>query len=156
MYAAYSREATHHECYYFSWVQRAHLASRIYATRGSLCVVGHSYGGDTALDVAYKYPKREIDLLVTLDPVARFTHWNCVREHVGWWVNVRVDPTGPGNAIAVLGGHYGPRPGANQDIDLGRSAAHGDADELFKPVAPLVSRFHKHDFHAGGGPACAT
>ena len=57
-------------------------------------------------------------------------------------------PHGPGqsNWVARIGGHYGPRPGADTDIDVGRRMEHADAHRLFGEVEQTVSRFDLTNF----------
>jgi hypothetical protein len=156
VFDAYRRAVPGHASYYFFHDQHTEIGMRIRASQGPVCLVGHSWGGDTVLDVAYHRRERPIELVVTLDPVARFTNWICTASHVGWWINVRVDPTGPGssNVIAQLGGHYGRRIGADRDIDLGRLAVHADAPRMFAEVADLVRTFEQRDFFSSGAPSC--
>lgn len=79
------------------------------ATRSkALCLIGHSYGADTALKLLPRLV-RAPDLLITIDPVG---HWlpdtDRVRQAVGTWLNVRAEPETPGldDLLAMTGGKY--------------------------------------------------
>ncbi len=80
-------------------------------------IVGHSYGGDTAMDIARLAPDvQDIDV-VTLDPVS----WQQSErpDNVANWSNITV----PGinsfsDFVATLGGHWGPQDGADLNIGV--------------------------------------
>ena len=77
-------------------------------------LVGHSYGGDTAAQVAARLGQagRPVDMLVTIDPVGRGTSeafFERVRDGARLWINVNA--TGGGsldrsNMIAGFGGSW--------------------------------------------------
>jgi len=87
-------------------------------------LIGHSWGGDTATQVARALPKR-IDTLITVDPVSLFTpffhSYDSIAKSVRRWVNVNAVPDGepsPGDKVARWGGHWGGGPvgAANNSI----------------------------------------
>lgn len=89
----------------------------------ALCLIGHSYGADTALKILPTLC-RSPELLVTIDPVG---HWppnmSKVRRSVGTWLNVRAEPEMPGldDLLAVSGGKYPPLEEAHhQHVWIGR------------------------------------
>ncbi|MEZ6075808.1 MAG: hypothetical protein R3C56_09055 [Pirellulaceae bacterium] len=62
-----------------------------------MCLVGHSFGGDTAIDVAEEVNEKgdgfEIELAVTLDAVSPGAHFEWQKdkpENVFYWFNVHV------------------------------------------------------------------
>ena len=93
-------------------------------------LVGHSWGGDTAAEIAAALGRqgRQVDNLVTLDPVRREPDapdtnlYNAVRAGAGHWTNVNA--TGGrsfewSNLIAGIGRDYGtgPEPYAHSFVD---------------------------------------
>ena len=104
-------------------------------------LVGHSYGGDTVMDVARDLSTegKELELVVTLDPVSRFgARTNQPKPSgVKTWLNVYVDynavQRGPPNRIAIAGGPWGYCPNAdlNRTFSNGTGYEHAYADDMF-------------------------
>gem|GEM_PF-2164889 len=107
-----------------------------------ICIIGHSYGGDTARTVA-SLCKCPIRLLVTLDPVSARAHTKLSISkptNVIQWINVYA----PVSVISMLGGHWGRQKEANINIYCNKikeknkngavvivAVEHGDADIMF-------------------------
>jgi len=116
----------------------------------TVCIVGHSWGGDTALKCCRRLaPKRNIVLLVTLDPVSsRLTRNTARPSNVKEWINVYVnydkapwsDPLSA-NSIAMTGGPWGACSGADKNIEFPyyNSDAHAHANDMFRFVKEKVS-----------------
>jgi len=99
----------------------------------SIHVVGHSYGGDTAAQIAAGMAKRgqSVDLLVTIDPVGRGVSqdfFQRVRDGSRRWINVNA--TGGGrlersNLVAGLGSPYNYGPMGHADDFHNAPVPHG-------------------------------
>jgi pimeloyl-ACP methyl ester carboxylesterase len=96
-------------------------------------LVGHSYGGDTAYDLADSLGSR-VHLLVTLDPVSPRRERQTVPRpgEVRRWINVRVG-SAPGlsscGLAGVVGGAWGPQPAADADLRFPPDPAKDDPDD---------------------------
>jgi|GEM_PF-4105468 len=108
-------------------------AIRDSARGGPVVLVGHSYGGDTAYELADSLGAR-VRLLVTLDPVSPRREGQSVPRPaaVGRWINVRVG-SAPGlsscGLAGVLGGAWGPQPAADADLRFPPDPARDDPDD---------------------------
>ena len=111
----------------------------------SICLVGHSWGCQTILDVAHKIADRNsIEVLVTLDPVSRrFINQRSKKpSSVKQWFNVYIDvkqsPFESSNRIALLGGRWNYRKNADKNIQLqrlfGEEVTHAKARLMFATV----------------------
>ena len=111
----------------------------------SVCLVGHSWGCQTILDVAHKIEDvHSIALLVTLDPVSRkFINQRRKKpSSVKQWINVYIDakqsPFERSNLIALLGGRWNYRHNADKNIHLqqlqGEEVTHAKARLMFATV----------------------
>ncbi len=114
-------------------------------TQGQKVVlVGHSYGGDTVMDISRELSGvgKEIELVVTLDPVSRGGPRADQPKPSGVkkWLNVYVDyeraGRGRDNLIALAGGVWGncPNADANHPYVDGSGIEHGKAIEMFPYV----------------------
>ncbi len=108
-----------------------------------ICLVGHSYGGDTAMRVAYFLSRMtQVGLLVTLDPVSMEAHfpfqrfYHSLQDEKTKWINVYVKP----ELISVLGGRWGYQAFAYKNIFIG-NAGHANADDMFRRVSKDVRNF---------------
>ena len=80
-----------------------------------IVLVGHSYGGDTVMDVSRELSEagKEVELIVTLDPVSRFgpTSDQPKPSGVKKWLNIYVNYSksklGWANFVASIGGPWG-------------------------------------------------
>lgn len=111
-------------------------------------LVGHSYGGDTVMDIARELSAsgKELEVVVTLDPVSRGgpTADQPKPKHVKKWLNVYVDYTkaknGTANNIARLGGPWGKCTNADENhvfLD-GSGEEHASAIDMFTKVKSHV------------------
>jgi pimeloyl-ACP methyl ester carboxylesterase len=123
---------------YFSWTQYQAVINYL-RTVGSapITIVGHSYGAATAVKVTAAAPKtlgRNIDLLITVDGVSRFSGRNFSGAAAGSdrWVNIVADRQGvsSGNRIANLGGTWGNAPGQSADSNISVVGNHEDFGKL--------------------------
>lgn len=133
-----------------------------------LVLLGHSYGGDSAVDVAYPYRDIPVvDLVVTLDPVShnfrspdlKRTMWvNIYRSEVpiviAPWVDLFRGPAALINWItgsrtkqarriacgiaATWGGHWGSESGADRNIKAKAASDHCDIFGLYEPAHKYV------------------
>lgn len=101
-------------------------------------VIGHSYGGDAAAEIAEELPERSIDNLVTIDPVGRTRpDFKKVKKKVGKWTNVNgVDKVGrersSGDEIADIGGDWENNVAEDADIYLEAERVHEDFDGMMR------------------------
>jgi len=126
----------------------AEIAREWHKKGQKICLIGHSYGGDTAMDVARKLGAEDIalELVVTLDPVGRSgpTADQPKPIHLARWLNVYVDyesdasgkcDTFTPNGIAILGGPWQYCANADNNAVYRFSDAclsHAQADQMFK------------------------
>ncbi len=117
-----------------------------------IVLVGHSWGGDTAAQVAAALGRqgRPVDTLITVDPVGRGlseSFYRRVRTGSREWVNIRAhgaDSRNPSDDVAWLGGAYGdgPRGHATRHIEAPRN--HGNFNDLLRFADPAgVSGFDR-------------
>lgn len=97
---------------YFEWTQGKKLAAWIDLNRArSVTVIGHSYGGATAIKVVAK--GHFLAHLITVDPVGWFRPgFGAVVSHVDSWTNYNAVGTGINwpNFVAAMGGAYNDAP----------------------------------------------
>ena len=129
---------------YFTHDERGRILSSIAAQPAGtrIVLVGHSWGGDTAAQVAAALGAqgRLVDTLVTVDPVGRGLSegfMRRVRAGSREWINIRA--TGgnwfdPSNIVAALGSPYGrlPERFATQHIEA--SFAHANFSSLIQAM----------------------
>lgn len=122
-----------------------------------IAVVGHSWGGKTAVGACRQLArlKRDIALLVTLDPVSRLGARPDKPENVGKWVNIyvnysKVPPNGHpeagfANMVARWGGPWEYCAAADENHEYGYYGgdAHARAWEMFDLVKRDVARIGK-------------
>jgi RHS repeat-associated protein len=132
----------HSDSYYFNWDQEddiLHLIMNL-QTGEPITLIGHSYGGDTAADVAKDSCKR-ISQLITIDPVSQDPpDYKDVKANVDYWADV--DATGGGsfngsNWIAGIGGEWGSSPKGVADFFVEAPEPHGNFAKLLA-YAPLA------------------
>jgi hypothetical protein len=105
-----------HKALYFGQGQKKKIKARLRFERSikktSLIVVGHSWGADTAVDIARYLDAQEmgwnINLLVTLDPVSRSGPPKS-RPGVDFWLNVdaKAKKASFNDRVAKIGGNWG-------------------------------------------------
>jgi RHS repeat-associated protein len=121
---------------YFSWTQAAQVITYLKSVgTDPITLVGHSYGAATSAGIAARATSlfgRTIDLLVTVDPVSRFTNapterfLTAVAAGTDRWVNIVANRKGAsgGNFISALGGTWGDKPSGYADMNIGVSGNH--------------------------------
>lgn len=111
--------------------------------RSPILIIGHSWGGDTAMDIANDLDEKgiSVELLVTLDPASWFDVQEILQiyrsKNIREWVNVYV--SGVANIddiIANIGGKWGAESQADLNIDANEyrgisNIRHGDARNMF-------------------------
>lgn len=99
-----------------------------------LCIVGHSFGGDTGYKVCQLLAKKDrcVDVLVTLDPVSPAGHFINFKKpkSVDNWINIwSSEKEGWNNNVAIVGGRWGQQLLA--DVDVCTAYDHVDATSMF-------------------------
>ena len=99
-------------------------------------MIGHSYGGSTAANIALERPGR-IHTLITIDPVSRTTRPNMqhVRKGVQRWIHVNAVGGSwhtPSNITAGVGGSWDELPKGLADIFIEAPYNHADFDALIR------------------------
>jgi pimeloyl-ACP methyl ester carboxylesterase len=132
-----------HNAVYFPWdTSVAALAKYLDSLPpGShINLIGHSYGGDTAANVAL-LTRRRIDVLITIDPVSRRERpsYADVRSHVGQWIDVNaatVNKDEIDNWIAGWGGAWdtGPQDFASSFVNA--TANHKQFSRMMRTPGP--------------------
>lgn len=128
-----------------------HLIKKWSTCDRDICLIGHSWGGQTVINSAKQLSvDTNIKLLITLDPVSmRFNnHRQQKPENVSQWVNVFVDYTKArnerSNIIARIGGYWGCCQYADRNVKLskkkGLEVTHARADLMFDEVKAEVLR----------------
>ena len=153
---------------YYHWTSRDAILKDIRGYKrvcphSRIVLLGHSYGGDTAMDVSERLENITNITLVTLDPVSDFDSYNWSNKrpsNIDYWINAYVgkgvfDLFSPvygagqavsfvgtflttfsiSNSIASGGGKWGYENAADVNISypLYGSIRHGDAYELLAP-----------------------
>lgn len=108
-----------------------------------LCIVGHSFGGDTGYKVCQLLARKDmcVDLLITLDAVSPVGHFVNFKKpkNVCHWINVWSSGTaGWNNNIALFGGRWGRQLSANADVCT--TYDHVDATSMFYQCHKVTSK----------------
>ena len=147
----------------FSWGDKSESDANAYVARRAkncpqrppVVFIGHSYGGDSALDAA---ARGEVDLLVTLDAVSLLSWPKFYPD--GRWVNAYTSQpsdmvalpfvilpasaawilggNGACDLVALIGGPWGPESRANRNERV--ATGHCDVEALYKPVHSEVAK----------------
>ena len=113
----FAREFSDRKTDYFGWGDSAGILDAIRSTRrdnpcAPINLIGHSWGGDTAVDVAAALNADgiNVDSLATIDPVSWPWSRSAVGENVNQWINVSSAPSSSngfaGDAWARIGGKW--------------------------------------------------
>lgn len=96
-------------------------------------VIGHSWGAETAEDVAKALPG-VIDLLVTVDPVSRWWSKGDPRPNVNEWININAGPSNRdfSDTVASVGGKWGNWPDGKADAHYSVDASHAYFRNMMK------------------------
>jgi pimeloyl-ACP methyl ester carboxylesterase len=145
--------------HYFGYEDKAQITEMVKSSPGKHNLIGHSYGGAAAMDIAAGSPQGKIDNLVTLDPVSLFPKAD--PKNYNKWVNVHQEQTladgiasiplignviagaasaldtggGNGDSIATLGGQLGAESGAT---NIPTTKPHADAAGMLDQAKPLL------------------
>lgn len=125
------------------------LVKHWYQAGQSICLVGHSWGANTALQIARQLTvETAVDLLVTLDPVSRrlFRRQQKKPYSVDKWMNVHIDygqaSMEYSNMVARVGGYWGDCRYADKNIKLShdnnQEITHAKAERMFVEVKEVV------------------
>jgi pimeloyl-ACP methyl ester carboxylesterase len=109
---AYQQKYPEIKTFYFEWDEKKKIQACLERFEEEATVIGHSYGATTAISLLQEY---EIDLLITVDPVSRFsTH---KRPKVKHWININAKPShyNISDVIAWIGGKWGESP--KEEVD---------------------------------------
>lgn len=156
VYSNYSH--ANHRSYFYVWDSGDDAVNRILLEAKMdpevpVCLVGHSFGGDTAIDVAEDVNAKgdgfEIELVVTLDAVSPGAHfeWQKVKpKNVYYWFNVYVQwELEWNNIVAQTGGHWGAQQSADTNIEMPKGVVHHQASKMFDTIKGAVWNFHLLD-----------
>ena len=116
-----------------------------------ICLVGHSWGCQTMMDVAHKISvdsTKKIHRFITLDPVSRryINQRHQKPSSVDRWINIYLHRQHPklerSNLIAYLGGRWDHRDNADENICLkeqfGEEVTHAKARLMFACVEKYI------------------
>jgi pimeloyl-ACP methyl ester carboxylesterase len=128
---------------YFAWdedeeAKIAILNAALEDQNASIALVGHSWGGDTAMTVAKELEKvgLEVSLVVTLDAVSKKSFLGDIESPEAYWMNVYVDA-----AIGFkLAGHWGKQSHAHKNIFV-EGVKHENASAMFQTVEGYLHSF---------------
>ncbi|MEL6980536.1 MAG: hypothetical protein AAGM38_17970 [Pseudomonadota bacterium] len=125
----------------------AHLAATPSEQRGALTAIGHSWGAARLAETLRRRAIR-VRLLLTLDPVGRFTSREDLARIAALseiWINVEATRRfGISNAISRVGGRWGARPAAFATRHLALALDHRHAAAQWRAAMacarPLIAR----------------
>ena len=116
-----------------------------------ICLIGHSWGGDTALEIAEKLSEEgvEIDLLCTIDPVSFDVIYGGIQKPTGVknWINISVDYNHDSlsnfaNIPAITGGFWGDHTMA--DMSFIASSAEIDGEHVIFDHSMAEAMFYHY------------
>jgi RHS repeat-associated protein len=134
--------------HYYGYEDKAKIIGKINSTPGEHNVIGHSYGGAAAIDIASEVESGKVGTLITLDPVSllpksdpeNYKTFINVYQEQSLADNIAVIPVignalgallssadvsgGSGDTIATFGGQLGAESGA---VNIPSTKAHADA-----------------------------
>ncbi len=98
-------------------------------------LIGHSYGGDSAVLVAERLPER-IHTLITIDPVSHLNiiDYDSIRQNTKLWVNVNAvsEGTSFGDFLRGVGGAWNDEPEGRADIHIRAPFVHEAFDQMMR------------------------
>ena len=107
-----------------------------------IILIGYSYGGDTAYDIAKSLPKNYEPTLITLDPVGKKgLDSSLAKPTSGEWITVYTKKPWSlhrCDLIARAGVRY--RKQSNADKNIIFDGNHCDVDEMFDKVKPFIEK----------------
>jgi len=115
---AFQKQYPHIKTYYFEWHEKKKIKACLEKIKDQKNIIGHSYGATTAISLLQEY---EVDILITIDPVSRFsTH---KKPKAKRWIDVNAKPSAYhiSDLIAWIGGKWG-------------ESTQEDADEYYEVV----------------------
>lgn len=132
-----------HQVKYYEWTGTDKAVADVRSTREehgeiSVYIVGHSYGGDAAIEAFNALAARGIavESLITLDPVSRL--FADTPEHPVRWTNVHVDGIeDASDLVAIVGGRYGAQPCAT-NVRASKGVSHANARALYAAVKTIA------------------
>jgi hypothetical protein len=131
------------EVKYFEWDEADRAADWIRKHKAAhpsagVSIVGHSYGGDTALDVAGAVQSDGIRIthVMTLDPVSWLK--SSRTKNVDVWTSAYVEGVDDfSDVIAGSGGHWGKMEGA-ENLPMPESIRHADAASMYREIVKTL------------------
>lgn len=132
---------------------REHYESRkmrdivnIYASKGhSVALIGHSWGGDAAVNLVARKLDAPIDLLISLDPVSRKGAPRRKIPNVRHWLNIHIDYSQSTwldipNLVARIGGPWEAAENADVNVSCPPDMTHAWAWGMFERYGEKVLR----------------
>lgn len=117
-----------------------------YAGRGlPVALIGHSWGGDAAVNAVAAKTAARIDLLITLDPVSRKGPPAESLPNVGLWLNIHVDYAAAAlcnvsNMVGRIGGPWQAVRAAHRNVACPRDVDHAHAIAMFRRCGEAALR----------------
>jgi len=138
---------------YFQWFQQQNIINAIKNSLKenpceSINLIGHSYGGTTATNVAEALAEDNINinLMITIDPASRWWSRSDKAGNVDTWINVLATPSSSngfgGDTWATFGGRWGNWPDGRADNHYTAPYHHNEFSDMmnFTPndgISPL-------------------
>ena len=132
---------------------REHYESRkmrgivnLYASKGhSVALIGHSWGGDAAVNLVARKLDAPIDLLISLDPVSRKGAPRRKLPNVRHWLNIHIDYSRSTwfdipNLVARIGGPWEAAENADANVSCPPDMTHAWAWGMFERYGEKVLR----------------
>lgn len=119
---------------------------KLYAAKGhSVALIGHSWGGDAAVNLVARRLDTPIDLLISLDPVSRKGAPRAKLPNVAHWLNIHIDYSRSTwldipNLVARIGGPWEAASRADENIACPPSMTHAWAWGMFERYGEPVLR----------------
>jgi len=149
----FKKEHTDITTKYFSFDSKEGIIAYINSLKpGSpVTIVGHSWGGDTAMEVVNALPPGRVQTLVTIDPVGSggSGFLQTVAQHAGRWIDVEAVGGGwldPSNLVARVlpgvytGSAYGKAPSKFTKNFVKSHSAHGEFGNMMAEIDPATGQ----------------